>query len=186
MSRYILSLFSASHNGTVYTFRTASRDGYTLKRHGRITVGTSLLHLDWSEDSQFIRTVSLQFNLIYLDARSNRVERNGGITCRDQTWSDHTCNLDYASAGTWNNINYKNDPTTNSALHVGNHRTRLAVGDIYGYLRFFQYPCTSPRAECHEQKASSSAITSIRFLFEDSYLLSAGGADATLIRWKLV
>ena len=73
----------------------------------------------------------------------------------------------------------------NSSLHVGNHRTRLAVGDIHGYLRLFQYPCTSPRAEYREQKASSSAVTAIRFLFEDSYLLTVGGADATLIRWKL-
>ena len=156
-----------------------------MKRHGRITVGTSLLHLDWSEDSQFIRTVSLQFNLIYLDTRINRVERNGDALCRDQTWSDQTSTLGYASAGTWNNINYKNDPSTNSSLHVGNHRTRLAVGDIHGYLRLFQYPCTSPRADYREQKASSSAVTAIRFLFEDSYLLSVGGADATLIRWRL-
>ena len=157
-----------------------------MKRHGRITVGQGLLHLDWSEDSQFMITQSLQFNLIFLDARINRVERNGGILCRDQTWSDQTSPMGYASSGTWNNINYKNDPSTNSAIHVGNHRTRLAVGDIHGYLRFFQYPCTSPRAEYHEQKPSSSAITAIRFLFEDSYLLTAGGADATLVRWKLI
>ena len=183
MIRYIK--ISASHNGTVYIFRSNSREGHSMKRHGRITVGTSLLHLDWSEDSQFIRTVSLQFNLIYLDTRINRVERNGDALCRDQTWSDQTSTLGYASAGTWNNINYKNDPSTNSSLHVGNHRTRLAVGDIHGYLRLFQYPCTSPRAEYREQKASSSAVTAIRFLFEDSYLLSVGGADATLIRWKL-
>ena len=184
--RINLLSFSASHNGTVYLFQTASRGGYTLKRSGRITVGISLLHLDWSEDSQYIRTVSLQFNLIFLDTRASRAERNGGIICRDQTWSDQTSTLGYASAGTWNNINYKNDPSTNSALHVGNHRTRLAAGDIHGYLRLFQYPCTSPRAEYHEQKASSSAITAIRFLFEDSYLLSVGGADATLIRWKIM
>ena len=176
----------ASHNGTVYTFRTSQRDGYAMKRHGRITVGTSLLHLDWSEDSHFIRTVTLQFNLVFLDTRINRVDRNGDVTCRDQTWCDQTATLGYASSGTWNNINYKNDPSTNSALHVGSNRTRLAVGDIHGYLRLFQYPCTSPRAEYQEQKPTSSAITAIRFLFEDSYLLSVGGADATLVRWKHV
>ena len=34
-----------------------------------------------------------------------------------------------------------------TAVNVGNHRTRLAAGDTHGYLRLFQYPCTSPRAE---------------------------------------
>ena len=73
-----------------------------------------------------------------------------------------------------------------TAVHVGNHRTRLAAGDTHGYLRLFLYPCTSPRAEYQEAKPSSSAITAIRFMFEDTYLMSVGGADATLIRWKIV
>ena len=62
----------------------------------------------------------------------------------------------------------------------------MAVGDIHGYLRLFQYPCTSPRAEFHEAKPSSSAVTCVKFLFEDMYLLTVGGTNATLIRWKLV
>jgi hypothetical protein len=71
-----------------------------------------------------------------------------------QTWIDQTCVLGYSVAGTWNNINYKNDPTMTTAIHVGNHKTRLAAGDTHGYLRLFQYPCTSPRAEYQEAKPS--------------------------------
>ena len=175
----------ASHNGTVYTYKTSARDGFALKRSSRIATGVSLLHLDWSEDSYHIQTVSLDFNLYFVDLRSSKVERNV-VVVRDQTWLDQTCTLGYAAAGTWNNINYKNDPSTTTALNVGNHRTRLAAGDIHGYLRLFQYPCTSPRAEYHEVKPCSSAITGIRFLFEDMYLLSVGGTNATLIRWKIV
>ena len=53
--------------------------------------------------------------------RSGKVERNV-VNVRDQTWHDQTCTLGYAAAGTWNNVNYKNDPSTTTALNVGNQR----------------------------------------------------------------
>ena len=73
-----------------------------------------------------------------------------------------------------------------TAAHVGNHRTKLATGDTHCYVRLFHYPCTSPRADYKEAKPSSSPITAVRFMFEDMYLLSVGGSEATLIRWKIV
>jgi hypothetical protein len=89
-------------------------------------------------------------------------------------------------AGSWNNLGYKNDPTNTTAVHVGNHRTRLAAGDSHGNLRLFQYPCTTTRSEFLEEKTASSAVVAIRFLFEDMYMITVGGSDATLLRWKIV
>ena len=61
----------ASHNGTVYTFKTGPRDGLGFKRSARIATGTSLLHVDWSEDSANLQAVSLDFNLVFVDVRYN-------------------------------------------------------------------------------------------------------------------
>ncbi len=83
-------------------------------------------------------------------------------------------------------LGYKNDPTTTTAVHVGNHRTRVVSGDAHGNLRLFQYPCTTARAEFVEEKSASSAVVAVRFLFEDMYVITAGGSDATLLRWKIV
>ena len=65
-------------------------------------------------------------------------------------------------------------------------RTRVAAGDAHGNLRMFQYPCTTSRAEFIEEKTNSTAIVAIRFLFEDMYIITVGGADATLLRWKII
>ena len=84
----------------------------------------------------------------------------------------------------------------------------MAAGDAHGNLRLFHYPCTTPRAEfignivkivflTHffykyiftffiEEKTASSAVVAIRFLFEDIYLITVGGSDATLLRWKII
>ena len=53
-------------------------------------------------------------------------------------------------------------------------------------MRLFQYPCTTARAEFVEEKSASTAVVAIRFLFEDMYVITAGGTDATLLRWKIV
>ena len=62
----------------------------------------------------------------------------------------------------------------------------MITGDAQGNLRLFQYPCTTARAEFVEEKSASSAVVAIRFLFEDMYVITAGGTDATLLRWKIV
>ena len=69
---------------------------------------------------------------------------------------------------------------------MGNHRTRVAAGDAQGNLRLFQYPCTTARAEFAEEKTASTAVVAVQFLFEDMYVITAGGSDATLLRWKIV
>ena len=59
--------------------------------------------------------------LAFADVKSQRVEKKAEYL-RDQSWFDQTCTLGYSVAGTWNNLGYKNDPTTTTAVHVGNHR----------------------------------------------------------------
>ena len=59
--------------------------------------------------------------LAFADVKSQRVEKKAEYL-RDQSWLDQTCTLGYSVAGTWNNLGYKNDPTTTTAVHVGNHR----------------------------------------------------------------
>ena len=53
--------------------------------------------------------------------KTQKLERKPEIL-RDCNWLDQTCTMGYSAAGTWNNLAYKNDPTTTTAVHVGNNR----------------------------------------------------------------
>ena len=66
------------------------------------------------------------------DVKLQRLERRPDML-RNQTWLDQTSTLGYNVAGTWNNLGYKNDPTTTTAAHVGNHRTRVIAGDAQAW-----------------------------------------------------
>jgi len=178
-------LACGASSGMIYIFKN-SQGGLSFKRDAKVTVSNSpVIAIDWNEESTHVQGVTADFNLVHADMKTQKLERKPEIL-RDCNWLDQTCTMGYSAAGTWNNLAYKNDPTTTTAVHVGNNRTRLAAGDAHGNLRLFHYPCTTPRAEFIEEKTASSAVVAIRFLFEDIYLITVGGSDATLLRWKII
>ena len=86
------------------------------------------LYSDYAIFTDYVQGVSADFNLLFADLRSQKLERKSEYL-RDQVWLDQTCTLGYSVAGTWNNLSYKNDPTTTTAVHVGGHRcVNIRVG----------------------------------------------------------
>jgi hypothetical protein len=62
--------------------------------------------------------VTVDYSLVFLDAKAMKISSNPALL-RDVIWPSQTCTIGYAVAGTWNNTNYKNNPTTTTAVHVG-------------------------------------------------------------------
>jgi hypothetical protein len=62
--------------------------------------------------------VTVDFNLIFMDAKAMKISPNAALL-RDIVWPRQTCTLGYSVAGTWNNTNFKNNPTTTTSVHVG-------------------------------------------------------------------
>jgi hypothetical protein len=62
--------------------------------------------------------VTVDYNLVFLDAKAMKISPNAALL-RDVVWPSQTCTIGYAVAGTWNNTNYKNNPTTTTAVYVG-------------------------------------------------------------------
>jgi WD40 repeat protein/Ca2+-binding EF-hand superfamily protein len=60
----------------------------------------------------------------------------------------------------------------------------LAIADVYGRLRLFNYPCISYGSPDKCYKAHSGKITCIGFSADDNYLISLGGSDRSVIVWK--
>lgn len=54
----------ASQNGSVYLFRV-SRDGFSYKKSNKIRGSQPLVQLDWSSDSNYIQTVTADYDLAF-------------------------------------------------------------------------------------------------------------------------
>lgn len=53
-----------SQNGCIYLFRV-SRDGFSYKKMNKIRGSQPLQHLDWSVDSSYLQTVTIDFDLLF-------------------------------------------------------------------------------------------------------------------------
>ncbi|XP_025832638.1 echinoderm microtubule-associated protein-like CG42247 isoform X2 [Agrilus planipennis] len=173
----------ASQNGSIYLFRV-SRDGFSYKKSNKIRGSQPLMQLDWSSDSNYLQTVTADYDLAFWDIKSLSPEKSP-IAMKDVKWHTHNSCVGYLISGVWSNRFYPMtsiiSTTNRSAAH-----DLLIAGDMDGYLRLFRYPCISPKAEYQEEKVYSGQIACVRFLFNDRNIVTVGGTDAGLILWELL
>ena len=106
---------------------------------------------------------------------------------KDVEWISYSCPYGWPVQGVYN----PDDPlvTGNSIFTVArSHSWELvpviAMGDIYGRLRLFNYPCVQYGAPDKCYKAHTGKITRIAFSADDHYLISLGATDRSVIVWK--
>lgn len=126
-----------SQNGSIYLFRV-SRDGFSYKKVNKIRGSQPLTHLDWSMDGNFVQTVTIDFDLLFWDAKSLSPERSP-IAMKDVKWLTSNCTVGFMVAGMWSNRYYSNSNTIISTCTRSAAQDMLASGDADGYIRLFRY-----------------------------------------------
>lgn len=146
-----------SQNGCIYLFRV-SRDGFSYKKMNKIRGSQPLQHLDWSVDSSYLQTVTIDFDLLFCkfhfafpqtdtittffydipgDVRSLSPERSP-IAMKDVKWLTHNCTVGFLVGGMWNNRYYSNTSAIISTCTRSTGHDMLASGDADGYIRLFR------------------------------------------------
>ncbi|KAL4720416.1 hypothetical protein ACJJTC_009762 [Scirpophaga incertulas] len=160
-----------------------------------------ITHLDWSEDSQYIRSNSGDYEVLFWNATTCR-QVTSVATTRDIRWATNYCPISFSTVGVWPESADGTD--INSCTR--SHDCRLAAtGDDFGKVKLYAYPVTQPKGKvlsmcdrcnegrlvvvvvvqslCHQHAGHAAHVTSVRFLHDSSRLLSAGGRDAALAQW---
>ncbi|KAI4460973.1 wd-40 repeat protein [Holotrichia oblita] len=172
----------ASQNGSVYVFRV-SRDGFSYKKSNKIRGSQPLMQLDWSTDSNYVQTVTADYDLSFWDIKSLSPEKSP-IAMKDTKWYTHNSTVGFLVAGVWNNRFYPMSSVISTASRSSAHDL-LICGDTDGYLRLFRFPVLSTKAEYNEEKLYSGTVACARFLFNDRNIVTVGGTDAGLMLWEL-
>jgi microtubule-associated protein-like 6 len=86
-----------SHDNAVYIF-----DANTMKQLKVCKSSTSFItHLDWSLDSQSIRTNDGSYEVLYYNVNTGLQDKNGVNTLRDEPWATQTCTFTWGTLGIW-------------------------------------------------------------------------------------
>lgn len=144
---------------------------------------SSVTHLTFSVDSKYLMSDSRDYEKLYWDCETGRRCERDQVA--DVQWHDWQCILGWPVQGIFG---AGMDGTDVNALNIsgenGSTHRAVAVGDDFGKVILYKYPCTSSKAEAKKYMGHSSHVTSVRFSPDDTYLFSTGGADAGVFQWR--
>lgn len=171
-----------SHDNYIYIYAVAE-NGRKYSRVGKCSGHSSFItHLDWSVDSQYLVSNSGDYEILYwIPSVCKQVV--SVETTRDIEWATHTCTLGFQVFGLWPD---GSDGTDINAVFRSNDKSLLVTGDDFGKVHLFSYPCSQFRAPSHVYGGHSSHVTNVTFLYDDSYLVSTGGKDMSVMQWRIV
>uniref|UniRef100_A0A8C6ME53 EMAP like 1 n=1 Tax=Nothobranchius furzeri TaxID=105023 RepID=A0A8C6ME53_NOTFU len=170
-----------SHDNYIYVYAVAE-NGRKYSRVGKCSGHSSFItHVDWSVDSQYLVSNSGDYEILYwIPSVCKQVV--SVETTRDIDWATYTCTLGFHVFGLWPD---GSDGTDVNAACRSSDRNLLATGDDFGKVHLFSYPCAQFRAPSHVYSGHSSHVTNVSFLFDDSFLVSTGGKDMSVMQWRV-
>ncbi|XP_060919258.1 echinoderm microtubule-associated protein-like 1 [Labrus mixtus] len=171
-----------SHDNYIYIYAVAE-NGRKYSRVGKCSGHSSFItHLDWSVDSQYLVSNSGDYEILYwIPSVCKQVV--SVETTRDIEWATYTCTLSFHVFGLWPD---GSDGTDINAACRSNDKSLLVTGDDFGKVHLFSHPCSQFRAPSHVYGGHSSHVTNVNFLYDDSYLVSTGGKDMSVMQWRIV
>ncbi|XP_040916204.1 echinoderm microtubule-associated protein-like 1 isoform X6 [Toxotes jaculatrix] len=171
-----------SHDNYIYIYAVAE-NGRKYSRVGKCSGHSSFItHLDWSVDSQYLVSNSGDYEILYwIPSVCKQVV--SVETSRDIEWASSTCTLGFQVFGLWPD---GSDGTDINAVCRSSDKSLLVTGDDFGKVHLFSYPCSQFRAPSHFYGGHSSHVTNVNFLYDDSYLVSTGGKDMSVMQWRIV
>ncbi|GMI41609.1 hypothetical protein TrCOL_g10410, partial [Triparma columacea] len=170
-----------SHDNKVYVY-DVGKEGKT-KQCGKLNKHSSYItHLDFSRDGKFLQSTCGAYELLFWNMRDCK-QITAASSLRDVEWDSWTSTLGWPVQGIWP---AGADGTDVNAVSVTPDHKLVVTGDDFGLVKVFNYPVVTKGASAVEGKGHSSHVTNVRCVRDGSRVISVGGADRSVIVWKIV
>lgn len=179
----ILALGSHDHCIYLYRVQRQTNGEIVVRKSGVFNKHQSYItHLDFSADSQFVQSNCGAYELLFSRADSGK-HVTSASSVKDVVWSSWTCILGWPVQGIWPPCS---DGTDVNAVSRSGSGDLLASADDFGKVKLFCYPCIIKNAAGNEYRAHSSHVTNVRWILNDSKVISVGGLDRCVMQWNVL
>jgi WD40 repeat protein len=173
----------ASQDSKVYMYSLSNTGVLTAKLVARCEMSNSAVtHVDFDSSSTFIQTNDNQLELLFYRA-ANGEQITHPSELRDADWATWTATLGWPVQAIWPRHGSEGSVTATARSH---DRKLLASVEDTGKLRMWRYPAVERGVPCHTEIAHAAACRRVDFVCGDARMLTAGGADRTVMQWRVV
>ncbi|CAM9091671.1 unnamed protein product, partial [Phaeothamnion confervicola] len=184
-------------DNSIYFYTVAQ--GFKLRR--KFTKhNAGIAHLDFSIDSQHVRSTCSAYELLFCHAGSGEQKRAASL--KDCEWATFTGVLGWPVQGVWppcadgtdiNALDWSGGAGGGSGSRGGSGGGNgdaigggvVATADDFGRVKLFRWPCVEKGARCVEYCGHSSHVTNVRWLSGGAgRLVSVGGNDRCIFQWR--
>ena len=175
-------LAAASHDNVIYVYDVKLsfdvRRGGAMVKTGKCVGHSSFVkHIDWSVEGDMLMSNSGDYEQLYWDVNCKQVMTD----VRDKKWDTWTCTLGFEVMGIWQD---GMDGTDINALHRSHNGNFSVMSGDDGLVYLFNHPVVIDEAPHRAFRGHSSHVENVRFLADDRRVVSAGGADRSMMQWR--
>ncbi|XP_012868821.1 PREDICTED: echinoderm microtubule-associated protein-like 5 [Dipodomys ordii] len=151
------------------------------KRVGICKGATSYItHIDWDIRGKLLQVNTGAKEQLFFEAPRGKKQTIPSVEVEKISWSSWTSVLGLCCEGIWPVTGEATDVT---ASCLTNDKVVLATGDDLGFVKLFRYPAKGKFGKFKKYVAHSTHVTNVRWTYDDSMLVTLGGADMSLMVW---
>ncbi|XP_058847791.1 echinoderm microtubule-associated protein-like 5 isoform X4 [Acipenser ruthenus] len=158
----------------IYNVMSSKRVGVCKGSQSYIT------HLDWDKRGKLLQVNTGAKEQLFFEAPRGKKQTIPVSETEKIDWSSWSCVLGPSCEGIWPVVS---DVTEVTASSLSSDGKVLATGDDFGYVKLFRYPVKGKFGKFKRYVAHSTHVTNVRWTHDDALLVTAGGADTSLMIW---
>jgi len=168
-----------SSDSQIYVYQTTEAGNKFCRVGTCVGHSAPVKEIDWSDDSRFMQTQSMNFELMFWRALSCRPLDNENII-DDLRWFTHNCTIGFSVIGIWSD---SIDSALISHCDKSNSDDLMVSVTDTGNINILRWPpCYN---QCLSQKyyGNVEKFNFIKFLFDDSKLIAVGAKTCVTTEW---
>ncbi|NWW38494.1 EMAL5 protein, partial [Panurus biarmicus] len=169
-----LAVASCDNFVDIYNVMSSKRVGICKGASSYIT------HMDWDIRGKLLQVNTGAKEQLFFEAPRGKKQTIPSLEVEKIGWASWTSVLGSCCEGIWPIIGEVTDVT---ASCLTSDSKVLATGDDFGFVKLFRYPAKGKFGKFKRYVAHSTHVTNVRWTYDDSLLVTVGGADTSLMLW---
>lgn len=164
----------------LYVYKIDEEGNYTM--HGGHHIHSShIITLDWTLDSEHIRTYSGDHMRVHYDVKENKVNEHGSTESKEWTWANNSM----ISGDDRQNMQPSSEDKTHINSVCGSRNGQFVfTADDFGLVNVMRWPNPDIK-DSLSFCGHSEHVAALRLSEDQQRLFSIGGEDKSLIQWKV-